>query len=249
MKSHSPPRTVQDIRTMSERISDTDNPQRKYLALAMLELEKARRNKEKLSASQRVANIDQRLTDITSEQTGAAGRGRGRTGDIAAPASQAPAEPRAGLAVPGAGFTARLLNAAWRSTVYGMNGQKWKQCSNADHAPPAQHRRGAGRRPASFSPARCRDVQRVDIIKIAPISRAKWPGKRKPTSGNPTPRSSSLGLETGRPVLDHQPLPAPARRPVERAGIRTGRIAVSKSRLAMTAHLYGRRKREHHRRR
>ena len=69
MKSSVPRRGIQDIRTMSERISDADNPQRKYLALAMLELERARRNKEKQSASQRVANIDQRLADITAEQT------------------------------------------------------------------------------------------------------------------------------------------------------------------------------------
>ena len=69
MKSSIPRRGVQDIRTMSERISETDNPQRKYLALAMLELERARRNKEKISASQRVANINQRLADITAEQT------------------------------------------------------------------------------------------------------------------------------------------------------------------------------------
>jgi hypothetical protein len=69
MKSSVPRRGVQDIRTMSERTSDADNPQRKYLALAMLELEKARRNKEKLSSSQRVASIDQRLADITAEQT------------------------------------------------------------------------------------------------------------------------------------------------------------------------------------
>jgi hypothetical protein len=54
---------------MTERISDVDNPQRKYLALAMLELEKARRLKEKQSAGQRVANINQRLADITAEQT------------------------------------------------------------------------------------------------------------------------------------------------------------------------------------
>jgi hypothetical protein len=62
-------RGLQDIRTMSERISDADNPQRKYLALAMLELEKARRNKEKRSAHQRVLSINQRLADITAEQT------------------------------------------------------------------------------------------------------------------------------------------------------------------------------------
>ncbi len=69
MKSSVPRRGLQDIRTMSERISDTENPQRKYLALAMLELEKTRRNKEKRSSSQRVANIDQRLADIAADQT------------------------------------------------------------------------------------------------------------------------------------------------------------------------------------
>ncbi len=68
MKSSVPHRGLQDIRTMSERICEADNPQRKYLALAMLELERARRNKEKQSASQRVASIDQRLADITAEQ-------------------------------------------------------------------------------------------------------------------------------------------------------------------------------------
>jgi hypothetical protein len=61
-------RGLRDIRTMSERISDVDNPQRKYLQLAMLGLEKARRNKEKQSASQRVANIDKRLREIAVEQ-------------------------------------------------------------------------------------------------------------------------------------------------------------------------------------
>jgi hypothetical protein len=69
MKSSVPRRGLQDIRTMTERISDAENPQRKYLALAMLELEKARRNKEKSSSSQRVASINQRLADITAEQT------------------------------------------------------------------------------------------------------------------------------------------------------------------------------------
>ncbi len=67
MKSK-PRRTVQDIRTMSERISETNNPQRKYLALAMLELEKARRGKERESSSQRVANIDRRLAEIETAQ-------------------------------------------------------------------------------------------------------------------------------------------------------------------------------------
>jgi hypothetical protein len=69
MKSSVPSRGLQDIRTMSERISDAENPQRKYLALAMLELEKARRVKEVRSCGQRVAGINQRLADIAAEQT------------------------------------------------------------------------------------------------------------------------------------------------------------------------------------
>jgi hypothetical protein len=68
MKSSVPRRGLQDIRTMSERISTVDNPQKKYLTLAMLELERARRNKEKKAAGQRAANIDQRLADISAEQ-------------------------------------------------------------------------------------------------------------------------------------------------------------------------------------
>ncbi len=68
MKSTVPNRGLQDIRTMSERISDADNPQRKYLSLAMLELERARRNKERQSARQRVTSIDQRLAEIAAEQ-------------------------------------------------------------------------------------------------------------------------------------------------------------------------------------
>ena len=69
MKSSVPQRGLQEIRTMSERISDANNPQRKYLALAMLELERARRSREKQSACQRVESIDQRLADIAAEQT------------------------------------------------------------------------------------------------------------------------------------------------------------------------------------
>ncbi len=68
MKSTIPRRGVQDIHTMSERISDVENPQRKYLAMAMLGLEKVRRAREKQSAAQRVANIDRRLAEIAAEQ-------------------------------------------------------------------------------------------------------------------------------------------------------------------------------------
>ena len=90
MKSSVPHRGLQDIRTMSERISDANNPQRKYLALAMLELEQpaaAGRNKV---ACQRVESIDQRLDRHRCRAGGASGRrrsgvGGSRTGRAAAP--------------------------------------------------------------------------------------------------------------------------------------------------------------------
>ena len=67
MKSK-PARGLQDIHTMSERVSEVDNPQRKYLTLAMLELEKVRRNKVRQSASQRIESIDRRVAEIEEEQ-------------------------------------------------------------------------------------------------------------------------------------------------------------------------------------
>ncbi len=69
MKSSVPSRGLQNIHTMTERVNDADNPQRKYLMMGMLELEKARRKKEKLSAGRRIADINQRLADINAEQT------------------------------------------------------------------------------------------------------------------------------------------------------------------------------------
>ena len=65
-----PSKGLQDIHTMSERTSDADNPQRKYLTLAMLELEKVRRNREKQSAGQRVENIERRVAEIEQQQAG-----------------------------------------------------------------------------------------------------------------------------------------------------------------------------------
>jgi hypothetical protein len=65
-----PSRGLQDIRTMSGRISEEANPQRKYLTLAILELEKARRSQERESARGRIENIDQRLAEIAEEEAG-----------------------------------------------------------------------------------------------------------------------------------------------------------------------------------
>jgi len=63
-----PRRSLLDVRTLSGRVSDAEKSQRRYLRLAVLELEKVRRVKEKDRASGRIGELDQRLTDIESEQ-------------------------------------------------------------------------------------------------------------------------------------------------------------------------------------
>jgi hypothetical protein len=47
------------------------------------------------------------------------------------------------------------------------------------------------------------DVQRVDVIKVAPLlsGDAAWEAEAEVWQPNPTLKS--LGIETGRPVLDH----------------------------------------------
>ena len=64
-KSH---KRLHDIRTMSDRVSDAEKPQRKFIKLAILELEKVRRGKEKRCASEHIKNLDKRLAEIEIEQ-------------------------------------------------------------------------------------------------------------------------------------------------------------------------------------
>ena len=54
-----------------------------------------------------------------------------------------------------------------------------------------------------FLAAALPDVQRVDITKVAPVSigAASWEAEAEVWQPNPTLKS--LGIETGRPVLDH----------------------------------------------
>lgn len=62
-----PRRGLTDIRTMSDLLSETSNPQRKFLKLAMLAMEKTRRGKERKSARLRIEDIDSRLAEIEAE--------------------------------------------------------------------------------------------------------------------------------------------------------------------------------------
>ena len=64
-----PRRNLQDIRTMTDLVSETKNPQRKFLKLAVLEMEKTRRGHEVQSAQERIDNIDNRLVEIEAEQS------------------------------------------------------------------------------------------------------------------------------------------------------------------------------------
>ena len=62
-----PRRGLNDIRTMSDMLTETSNPQRKFLKLAMLSMEKARRGKERESARCRIEDIDARAAEIEVE--------------------------------------------------------------------------------------------------------------------------------------------------------------------------------------
>ena len=65
-----PGNRLADIRTMSDLLTETSNPQRKFMKLAMLAMERARRGKERESARKRIESIDCRLSEIKDE-TGA----------------------------------------------------------------------------------------------------------------------------------------------------------------------------------
>ena len=61
-------RGLQDIPTLSGRVDQTSLPYKAYMKVACLEMEKARRGKERESASFRVKNIDARVKEIEDEK-------------------------------------------------------------------------------------------------------------------------------------------------------------------------------------
>jgi hypothetical protein len=67
-KSSRPPRTLSDIKTVAGKSSDRDKRSyANYFQMGALELERWRREQERQAASERVAEIDRRLSDIDSE--------------------------------------------------------------------------------------------------------------------------------------------------------------------------------------
>jgi len=61
-------RGLQDLRTISGSIDDRSVPFRAYMKLSILEMEKFRRGKERLSALAKVRDIDKRFDDIEAEK-------------------------------------------------------------------------------------------------------------------------------------------------------------------------------------
>ncbi len=63
-----PRKTMRDIRTLSGKVDRIANPYMAYMQITCLEMEKARKGREKVSALQRVENLDGRLRDIETEK-------------------------------------------------------------------------------------------------------------------------------------------------------------------------------------
>jgi hypothetical protein len=59
---------MKDIRSSSGKVDHLSHPHMAYLRISVLEMEKARRNKEKESALCRVRAIDERLREIETEK-------------------------------------------------------------------------------------------------------------------------------------------------------------------------------------
>ena len=67
-RSSQPSRTVRDIKTHAGRADDLHTPHKMYMRLFALETERHRRQQERVSAMQRVTNIDARCTEIDREK-------------------------------------------------------------------------------------------------------------------------------------------------------------------------------------
>jgi hypothetical protein len=61
-------RGVQDIRTISGKPDILNEPYRAYMRITAIEMEKARKNKERESALHRVRNIEARFKEIEAEK-------------------------------------------------------------------------------------------------------------------------------------------------------------------------------------
>ena len=63
-----PRKTLRDIRTLSGKVDRIANPHMAYMQITFLEMEKARKGREKARALQRAEDLDGRLRDIETEK-------------------------------------------------------------------------------------------------------------------------------------------------------------------------------------
>jgi flagellar motility protein MotE (MotC chaperone) len=61
-------RGLQDIRTIAGKPDIINEPYRAYMRITAIEMEKARKNKERQSALQRVRSIEERFKEIEAEK-------------------------------------------------------------------------------------------------------------------------------------------------------------------------------------
>ncbi len=64
-----PAKGLRNLRTVAGRVDQMSLPYRAYMQITCLEMEKARRDAERASASRRIAEIDARLQEIEAEKT------------------------------------------------------------------------------------------------------------------------------------------------------------------------------------
>ncbi len=67
-RSRTPQRGLRDIRTYSGRVDRIGIPYMAYMRISCMEMEKARRDRERQSALARIKNIDERLADLEAEK-------------------------------------------------------------------------------------------------------------------------------------------------------------------------------------
>jgi len=81
-----PTKGLTNIRTLSGRVDQVSLPYRSYMQITCLEMEKARRDMERKSASRRIALIDARLDEIDKAKQdlfqAVAARGQGFAGRL-----------------------------------------------------------------------------------------------------------------------------------------------------------------------
>lgn len=61
-------RSLRDIRTLAGRVGKVSTPHNAFMRISHIELEKARRSREKEAATQLIADIDERIGEIEAEK-------------------------------------------------------------------------------------------------------------------------------------------------------------------------------------